>query len=289
MRLSPFGRREDQFENSPAGDTLPRSSRRFKILPLLIFAIFGLYYYFSHQEQVPLTGRTQLVAIDPKTEMALGLQSYRQVLAQSELVSAGPEVQMVNEVGRRIAKASENKTFEWQFSVLRSSEINAFCLPGGKVAVYSGIIPVAKDLDGLAVVLGHEIAHAIARHGAERMAHEQLAQYGQMAMGMAVSEMDYQQRRVVMGALGLGAQFGVLLPFSRKHESEADYMGLIYMARACFDPRQAPLFWKRMAQASERGQPPQFLSTHPNHDTRVEQLAQWMPEALAEMQKHCSK
>ncbi|MBX7137214.1 MAG: M48 family metallopeptidase [Oligoflexia bacterium] len=277
-----FGSYQDQY----SGGAYPR--RGFKLFPIILFALFALFYYFSHQEEVPLTGRRQLVGIDPQTEMALGLQSYEQVLMQSQVVQAGPQVDLVRSVGERIARATENESFDWQFAVIDSEQVNAFCLPGGKVAVYTGILPVAHDAAGLAVVLGHEIAHAIARHGAERMAHEQLAQYGQLALGMAVNEMDPERRRAVMGAFGLGAQFGILLPFSRKHESEADYMGLIYMARACFDPEEAPRFWERMEKASAAGQPLQFMSTHPSHETRVEQLRSWMPAALAEKAKYCN-
>ena len=159
-------------------------------------------------------------------------------------------------------------------------------LPGGKVAVYTGILPIVENVDGLSAVMGHEIAHAIARHGAERMAHQKLVQYGSMAAGMALGSMDVSTQKMVMSALGIGAQYGVLLPFSRKHESEADYMGLIYSARACFDPREAPEIWVRMGEHS-KGQPSEFMSTHPSHETRIRQLNEWMPDALKEREKYC--
>ncbi len=254
--------------------------RGIKLLPVLLFAIYGIYYYFSNQETVPLTGRTQLVDITRDQEAALGLQSYRQILRQENVVTTGQNAENVKEIGRRISAVTESSGFKWEYNLIDSPQVNAFCLPGGKVAIYSGILPVAKNADGLAVIMGHEIAHAIARHGAERMAHQKLVQIGTLAAGVAISDMDPGQQRAVMGALGVGAQFGVLLPFSRQHESEADYMGLIYVARARFDPTEAPKLWERMGKASGGKGPAQFMSTHPSHETRIRQFQQWMPEAL---------
>jgi predicted Zn-dependent protease len=196
----------------------------------------------------------------------------------------------VKSIGARLAKASADMApgFDWQFNLLQSDQANAFCLPGGKVAVYTGLLPIAANADGLAVVMGHEIAHAVARHGAERMAHEKLMQIGQMAAGAALGDMDPGAQRAVLGALGAGAQYGILLPFSRNHESEADHIGLLLMARACFNPQESVRLWARMSQASQ-GQPPEFASTHPSHETRIQQLTAWLPEAEAEKNKYCSK
>jgi len=152
--------------------------------------------------------------------------------------------------------------------------------------VYSGILPIAENIDGLAVIMGHEIAHAIARHGAERMAHQKLMQFGQMAAGMALGGMDIGAQRAVMGAMGAGGQYGILLPFSRNHESEADYIGLIYAARACFDPREAPKLWDRM-NANSEGRTDEFASTHPSPETRIKQFEEWMPEALEVYNQNC--
>jgi predicted Zn-dependent protease len=265
--------------------------RRFRLLPLVAFGAYALYYYFSNQETVPMTGRTQLVDMSREQEAALGLESYQQILRQEPVIRSGGAVDVVRTIGQRIAKAAEAsgdaKDFQWEFTVIQSEQVNAFCLPGGKVAVYTGILPVAKNDDGLAAIMGHEIAHAIARHGAERMAHQKLVQIGTMAAGVALSDMDESTRRGVMGALGVGAQFGVLLPFSRDHESEADKMGLIYAARACFDPQEAPKLWVRMGEASGGRGGAEFMSTHPSHETRIRNLEQWMPEALAEKAKAC--
>jgi predicted Zn-dependent protease len=258
-----------------------------KLLPLILFGLYGIFYFFSNRETVPLTGRKQLVDISREQESSLGLQSYRQILRQERVISTGQNAQTVKDIGRRLSAVSEDPGFEWDYNLIDSPQVNAFCLPGGKVAVYTGILPVAKNANGLAVVMGHEIAHAIARHGAERMAHQKLVQIGTLAAGVAVSDMEPGQQRAVMGALGVGAQFGVLLPFSREHESEADYMGLIYVARACFDPTEAPKLWERMGQASGGRGPAQFTSTHPSHETRIRQFQEWMPEALKIRREKC--
>jgi len=258
----------------------------FRLLPVVFFALYLGYYFIANREEVPLTGRKQLVDISREQEASLGLSSYRQILRQSAIVRTGPEAALVKEIGARIAKVSEDPGFEWQYELIDDNQANAFCLPGGKVAVYTGILPVTQNTDGLAVVMGHEIAHAIARHGAERMAHQKLVQIGSIATAVAVGDMEPQQRQMVLGALGVGAQFGILLPFSREHESEADYMGLIYVARACYDPREAPKLWVRMGEAS-KGAPSEFMSTHPSHETRIRQFNEWMPEALKVRAESC--
>lgn len=262
-------------------------SGRLRLVPIVLFALYGIYYYFSNRQTVPITGRKQIVDISREQESALGLQSYRQILRREQLITSGNNADAVREVGRKISAVAEDPGFKWEYNLIDSPQVNAFCLPGGKVAVYSGIMPVAENLNGLAVIMGHEIAHAIARHGAERMAQQKLMQIGQMAVGVSVSDMDPNQQRAIMGALGLGAQFGLMLPFSREHESEADYMGLVYVARACFDPTEAPKLWERMGKASGGRGPAQFMSTHPSHATRIRQFQQWMPEALKIRQEKC--
>lgn len=262
-------------------------SGRLRLVPIVLFALYGIYYYFSNRQTVPITGRKQIVDISREQESALGLQSYRQILRREQVITSGNNADAVREVGRKISAVAEDPGFKWEYNLIDSPQVNAFCLPGGKVAVYSGIMPVAQNVNGLAVIMGHEIAHAIARHGAERMAQQKLMQIGQMAVGVSVSDMDPNQQRAIMGALGLGAQFGLMLPFSREHESEADYMGLIYVARACFDPTEAPKLWERMGQASGGRGPAQFMSTHPSHATRIRQFQQWMPEALQIRKEKC--
>jgi metalloendopeptidase OMA1, mitochondrial len=271
------------------GQPRARMSWKMRLIPLVLFAIYGLYYYASHQETVPLTGRSQLVDISREQEMALGAQSYREILSQSQVVTEGQVVDLVRTIGRRLAQAAADVDpgFEWEFTVIESQQANAFALPGGKTAVYTGLLPVTENHHGLAVVMGHEIAHAIARHGAERLAHQKLVQIGTLAASVALGDMDYDTQRMVMGALGVGAQYGVLLPFSREHESEADYMGLLFVARACFDPTEAPKLWERMGEMSQGQQTAEFMSTHPSHGTRIKQFQEWMPEALALREQYC--
>lgn len=270
-----------------------RRGGKFKILPIVIFAIYALYYLSANQEEVPLTGRSQLVAISANEEAALGLSSYQQILRQSDVISSGRDYQRIQSIGQKLADVFSQEFgdkfhFEWDFNLIKSEQINAFALPGGKVAVYTGIIPVAENDNALAAIMGHEIGHVIARHGAERMSQQQLLQMGQLALSMSVSEMSPEQQRMAMGALGIGSQFGVMLPFSRKHESEADYLGLIFMSKACFDPREAPKLWERMAKASGGKAPVEFMSTHPNPETRIEQFKEWMPEAIEIYNSNCS-
>jgi len=274
---------------NPRSQTRPtRGGGGLRLLPIILFAAYLGYYWLSNREQAPITGRTQLIDISREQESALGLASYQDILQQEDVVESGQAKELVEQIGERIAKASQawDPGFDWRYSLIRSDQKNAFCLPGGKVAVYSGILPIAANPDGLAAIMGHEIAHALLRHGAERMAQQKLVQIGSLAANMATGDMDPGARQAVMGALGVGAQFGILLPFSRDHESEADKVGLMLMAKACFDPREAPRLWERMGAAAT-GQPSEFMSTHPAHETRIRQLNEWMPEALNTFAANC--
>lgn len=258
-----------------------------KWLPILIAGIFFAYQYFSSEKFVnPETGRASHVGLSTDQEAALGLQSYNQVLAQSDAIDSGPEFDMVQRVAARLEKATgaAGSNFEWRASLIRDRQVNAFCLPGGKIVVYTGILPVAQNEASLATVLGHEMAHATSRHGAQRVLQQNLAQTAMTGIAVSLSDMDYDKQRAIMGALGAGAQFGVLMPFGREHESEADHIGLIYMARAGYDPEESIRFWERMEQ-SGGDQPPEFLSTHPSHGHRIQQLQNWMPQALEEYHK----
>jgi predicted Zn-dependent protease len=229
---------------------------------------------------VPITGRKQLLLLSEGEETALGLQSYQEVLAK-EKVSADPAVNaLVAQVGSRIAAAT-GKSYQWEFKVVdKPDTVNAFCLPGGKVVVYTGLLPVAADEAGLATVIGHEVAHAIARHGGERVSQGLLTNVGIEAVMSAMGAKDPNTVNTVAGLLGAGVQMGVMLPFSRDQESEADRLGLIYMAKAGYDPEAALAFWQRMAAASQ-GAPPEFLSDHPSDARRIEQIRGWLPEAKA--------
>lgn len=222
----------------------------------------------------PYTGRGQLMLVSEGQEAGLGEEAYRHILRDS-VVSDNPEaLRIVRKVGERIAQAANKPEYKWEFRVINDPEmVNAFCVPGGKVAVYTGIFPIARDESGLAVVLGHEVAHALLRHAGERVSQSQLLGAG-LAMAGA-SGMNPQ----LLQALGLGASVGVILPFGRSQESEADHVGLILMAKAGYDPRVSLEVWERM-ERKEKGAPPEFLSTHPSYETRTQQLKAWMPEAL---------
>jgi metalloendopeptidase OMA1, mitochondrial len=258
--------------------------RHIKWIPLLLAGLFFAYQYFSSEKFVnPETGRASHVGMSTRDEALLGLQGYEQVLAQSESIDSGPELEMVRRVASRLASATGKVSgdFDWQVSLIRSPQVNAFCLPGGKIVVYTGILPITQNEPALATVLGHEMAHATSRHGSQRVLEQNLAQTALTGVAMSLSDMDYDKQRAVMGALGAGTQFGVLMPFSRKHESEADAIGLLYMGRAGYDPRESIRFWQRMENVGGP-QPPEFLSSHPSHGTRIQQLEAEMPKALEE-------
>jgi predicted Zn-dependent protease len=279
-----------RFELCMNEDEYRPRRRRFLIWPLVIAGVIAAFQYFSSQKYVnPETGRAARVALSEEQESSLGLQSYQEVLSQSQQVTSGPEVEMVQRVMRRLIDATgeAGKSMNWQVSVVDNSQANAFCLPGGKMVVYTGILPVAKTEAGLATVLGHEMAHATSRHGSQRLLEGQLSNtlLSGANISLALGDMDQRQKSEVMAALGAGAQFGLLLPFSRKHESEADEVGLYYMARAGYDPHEAINFWQRMEQSASGPQPPEFLSTHPAHGTRIERLKEHMPRAEEEYAK----
>src|SRR5262245_56597211 len=225
---------------------------------------------------VPYTHRSQLVLISSGEEAALGAQAFQEATKGRQIVRGTRASAEVEEVGRRLAAVSGRHDFQWQFALLQGKEVNAFALPGGKTAVYTGLLPVAADTNGLAVVMGHEIAHAIARNGAERMSQGQLVEIGGAVVGAAAG----QNAGLAMAAYGLGSEVGIMLPFSRSHEAEADRIGLILMARAGYDPRTALAFWDRMAAQQHGGAPPELLSTHPNDATRRAKISEAIPEAM---------
>jgi predicted Zn-dependent protease len=232
-------------------------------------------------ETVPITGRSQVMLVPEGTELKMGLDSYQQILGKSK-VSTDPRLnEQVTRVGRRIATATERKDYEWEFKVIEDAQVNAFCLPGGKVAVYTGMLPITRDDAGLAAVLGHEVSHAIARHGGERMS-QQLAVEGLTVAGTQalLAGRDPRVVQLVGATLGAGATVGLLLPWSRAQESEADHLGLVYMAKAGYHPSAARDLWLRMAEASKGRDQMEFLSTHPLPETRIKQIEDWIPEAL---------
>src|SRR5262245_7863157 len=232
---------------------------------------------------VPISGRSELLLLPESSEMDMGLTSYQEVLKKSK-VSTTPTVNdQVTRVGRRIAEATGRSDYQWEFKVVEENQANAFCLPGGKVVVYTGILPITRDDAGLAVVLGHEIAHAVARHGGERLSQDLLVKTGLSATQVALANRDPLVVQSVTALLGAGATVGLSLPWGRAQESEADHLGLVYMARAGYHPSAAREFWTRMQDATKgEHRQPQFLSPHASGERRLKDLETWMPEALAE-------
>jgi predicted Zn-dependent protease len=256
----------------------------------LSFAIITVFI-FQTCSSVPLTGRSQLNLIPSSEMLAMSFQQYDQFLKENKLSSNQAEFDMVKRVGGNIQQAVEkymrdhNLTsrlngYNWEFNLVEDDQVNAWCMPGGKVVVYTGILPVTKDENGLAVVMGHEIAHAIAEHGNERMSQQLLQQVGAVGLMVAMKDEPAQTQAIWLSVYGVGTTVGIMLPYSRTHESEADHLGLIFMAMAGYDPHEAPEFWKRMAASKQGGQPPEFLSTHPSDQTRINDITSWIPEAM---------
>ncbi|MEO8428943.1 MAG: M48 family metallopeptidase [Verrucomicrobiota bacterium] len=233
---------------------------------------------------VPETGRKQLNFISAGEEMQLGLSSFEKMKQETPL-NKNPAINaQVQRVGKRIASVAQLPNAKWEFVVFESKEVNAFCLPGGKVGIYTGILPITKDDLGLATVIGHEVAHAVARHGGERMSEATLLQTGGQLLGAGLSASDPKMQAIASTIYGVGAQVGVALPHSRGQESEADHIGLLYMARAGYNPEAAVAFWQRFADynAKAGGATPWFLRTHPLDETRIRQLKEWLPQAKKE-------
>jgi predicted Zn-dependent protease len=232
-------------------------------------------------ETVPYTGRSQLQLLSPSQESEMGAQAYQQIVGQSRPSADMAATVMITRVGSRIAAVTGRSDYKWEYRLIQDDkQANAFALPGGKVAVYTGILPITRDEAGLAVVLGHEIGHVVARHGGERVSQQLLVKVGLEATMAALSAGNSSTVQQVGALLGAGAAVGLLLPWSRAQESEADHLGLILMAKAGYDPRAAVDLWRRMADQARGGRPPEFLSTHPSEATRIQQIQSWLPEAL---------
>jgi predicted Zn-dependent protease len=242
---------------------------------------------------VPITGRKQMNLLPESQLVGMSLTSYSQFLAQNPpLATSNAQATQVKEVGDRIARAATKYLrakgvgdrvagFKWEFNLVQSNEVNAWCMPGGKVVFYTGILPITQNVDGIAVVMGHEVAHAIARHGNERMSQGLLVQAGGMALDIALSQKPELTRQLFAQAYGLGATVGAVLPFSRLHESEADKMGLAFAAIAGYNVNEAAPFWNRMARVGGGSRPPEFLSTHPDPQDRAKAILEYLPEAKA--------
>ncbi len=246
---------------------------------------------------VPLTGRSQLNLVSASQEMQLGLSSFDQLKKETPISSDQAANALLQRVGKRIAAVASKDmpNAQWEFVVFESPEANAFCLPGGKVGIYTGILSVTKDEAGLATVIGHEVAHAVARHGAERMSEAMVMQTGGQMLGAGLSAADPKWQQITMLAYGAGTKLGRELPHSRAQESEADHIGLMYMARAGYDPKEAVNFWKRFSDHNQQqggggnGFLARFLSTHPVDSVRIQQLQELMPKAEAEFARSTTR
>ena len=295
--------RQDPFDGQAYGGQQPRRGFgiRPRLLILLLFAGYAAYYWFSNRSTDPYTGETVTIDknISPEDEKALGLQAYQEILQQEQPVDPNSQIsRQVREITQRLiakipqvedALAAEHgmqaphieRSFDWDVNVLQSDQVNAFCLPGGKIAVYTGLVPVAQNADAMSSVLGHEISHALLRHGAQRMTQQKLEQVGQMAGAM--SGMSQQSMQAVMAVYG----YGHSLPYARKQETQADEFGLMLAAAACFNPQEAIPLWERMDSQSGGQAPPEFASDHPSAGTRIQDLQRLMPKALEYRQKFC--
>ncbi|RPE82056.1 M48 family metallopeptidase [Vulcaniibacterium tengchongense] len=302
MRVDPFGGARRQGRRGFGGV-------RWWIL--ILFAGYAAWTWFGSAQVDPYTGEKAHYGASADEEVQLGAQAFQQVLgdagAQGALLPADAQASReVREIAQRlIARVpqvtaelaaqhgqqapGDYRNFQWDVAVIRSEQANAFCLPGGKMAVYTGLFPVARTRDALAVVMGHEIAHALLRHGSQRMAQQKLVQLGQLAGAMATSGMDPQQQQMVMAALGAGAQYGFVLPYGRNHETQADRVGLMLAAAACYDPREAIPLWQRMSQTGGGQRPPEFASTHPDPANRIQALQALMPQAQQFYAKYCAE
>jgi predicted Zn-dependent protease len=242
---------------------------------ILIFALLALVVACV---STPESGKQAFIMISPAEEATMGKQAFGEILQKEKESQDARLVAITKRVGERLAVNTTMPDLDWEFKLFESDQMNAFALPGGKTAAYTGLLKVCENEAALAAVMGHEIAHVTARHGAQRMTQQQVISVGmQVATGLAGPG-----REMILGALGVGVQYGIQLPFSRSNEAEADQIGLIYMARAGYDPNEAVRFWTRFSQMKQGGQPPEFLSTHPADATRIANLKRFLPRALAE-------
>ena len=267
-----------------------------KIVPAFFLLLFPIVLFLASCAEVPITHREGLHLVPESELLTLSFQQYAQVLKTSNLSTDPGKVHMVRTVGERIARSAETflkessqadktKGYHWEFNLIEDDKtVNAWCMPGGKVGVFTGILPYTHDESGLAVVLGHEIAHALADHGNERMSQALLASMGGVALSAALSQKPRETRDLFMAVFGVGITVGALLPYSRLHESEADQIGLLLMARAGYDPRESIPFWERMSK-EQKTRAPEFLSTHPAPESRIASLKNYIPEALQYYQK----
>ncbi|WP_282079197.1 M48 family metallopeptidase [Aquimarina algiphila] len=261
-----------------------------------ILASLSILLLMSCGATNPFTGKKTLSLVPNSQILPMAFQQYNQFLGENKVVKGTSDAEMIKRVGQKIAKASERylnargyvgylKDYRWEYNLVQDETVNAWCMPGGKIVFYTGILPIAKTETGIAAIMGHEVAHALANHGQQRMSAGKIQQVAGAATAVAISGKDQQTQQIVGTAFGLGSQFGVMLPFSRSHETEADEIGILLMAIAGYNPDEAAELWKRMKANSGGQAPPEFMSTHPSSDTRIANLTAWAPGAKAEAKK----
>lgn len=260
-----------------------------------ILLVFGLVLTFIACKTNPFTGNKTLALVPNSQIFPMAFAQYDQFLSENKVVTGTAEANMVSRVGQRIATAAERwlnangnegylEDYKWEYNLVQDEAVNAWCMPGGKIVVYTGILPIAQGETGLAAIMGHEVAHALANHGQQRMSAGMLQQLGAVAGNVAIQ--DPQKRQIFNQAYGVGSTVGVMLPFSRSHETQSDQIGLTLMAIAGYNPDEAANLWLRMKANSGGQAPPEFLSTHPSNDTRINNLRRWAPAAKAEAAKY---
>lgn len=244
-----------------------------------IFSILLVAFLFAGcMGKAPITGREQILLMSPSEENALGAKSYKEFLSKAKISTDKVQTARIKKIGKRIAVAADRKDFQWEFNLVQDKQINAFCLPGGKVVVYTGILPLAKNDDQLATVMSHEIAHALARHGAERMSHQQISKTIQALSNVLLGATAPQYTNAFNTAYGYGTQLGIMLPYSRSHEYEADEIGIHLMKKAGYNIHEAVSFWQNMKKAKNGKTPSEFFSTHPSDEHRIEKISKIIKE-----------
>lgn len=262
-----------------------------------IFLSLTILLFLYSCKTVPITGRKQLNLVDDQSLYPMAFQQYEGFLKENKLSDDAEKTAEIKTVGKRISGAVDRflrangmadkaDAYRWEFNLIEDETVNAWCMPGGKVVFYTGILPIAKNTDGIAAIMGHEVAHAFAGHGAERMSTGVLQQAGGLAVALATSNQSPEQQQIWMAAYGVGSQVGVMLPFSRKHETEADKLGVVFMIMAGYNPEEAVNVWVRMKEKAGGNAPPEFLSTHPSNQTRIKELRDWIPEAKVLAKKY---
>ena len=278
-------------------DFVNNPEKYFKMNKFKLYTSFALVIFFMNCGTNPFTGKSTLALVPNSQILPMSFEQYNKVLEEAKVINDTDDAMMIKRVGQKIANASERylqengyenytDNYKWEFNLIDDDQVNAWAMPGGKIAFYTGILPIAENETGVAAIMGHEVAHALANHGQQRMSASQIQQTVGAVGTIALGNEDQQTQELFSTAYGVGSQIGVMLPFSRKHETEADEIGIKLMAIAGYNPDEAAELWKRMKANSGGNSPPQFLSTHPSNDERIKNLQNMAPEARKIAEKY---